>query len=31
MLFIAESLGKKVTWDGKSKIRLYIGDVPKLI
>ncbi|MGE7926321.1 stalk domain-containing protein [Lysinibacillus xylanilyticus] len=28
--FIAESLGKKVTWDGKSK-SVYIGDVPKFI
>ncbi|MFJ6264598.1 stalk domain-containing protein [Lysinibacillus xylanilyticus] len=28
--FIAESLGKKVKWDGKSK-SVYIGDVPKFI
>ncbi|MGE7908386.1 stalk domain-containing protein [Lysinibacillus xylanilyticus] len=28
--FIAESLGEKVTWDGKSK-SVYIGDVPKFI
>ncbi|MGE8035413.1 stalk domain-containing protein [Lysinibacillus sp. NPDC093692] len=30
MRFVAESLGKKVTWDGKSK-SVYIGDVPKFI
>ncbi len=30
MRFIAESLGEKVTWDGKSK-SIYIGDVPKFI
>ncbi len=30
MRFIAESLGKNVTWDGKSK-SVYIGDVPKFI
>lgn len=28
MRFIAESLGEKVTWDGKTK-SVYIGDVPK--
>ncbi|ATP41018.1 hypothetical protein CSE16_13695 [Solibacillus sp. R5-41] len=30
MRFIAESLGEKVTWDGKSK-SVYIGNVPKFI
>ena len=30
MRFIAESLGEKVTWDGKTK-SVYIGDVPKFI
>lgn len=30
MRFVAESLGEKVTWDGKTK-SVYIGDVPKFI
>ena len=28
MRFVAESLGEKVTWDGKTK-SVYIGDVPQ--
>ncbi|WP_445478784.1 stalk domain-containing protein [Lysinibacillus irui] len=30
MRFVAESLGEKVTWDGKTK-SVYIGNVPKFI